>query len=139
KTVYVSFDDGDHWQPLRLNLPPSSIRDLVIHGDDIAVGTHGRSFWILDNITSLRQLPVQKEASPANLFKPQLTYRVRRNNNTDTPLPPEEPAGQNPPDGAIIDYFLKTGASGPVTIEIQDSAGKVVRRFSSEDRPEAIN
>jgi hypothetical protein len=139
KAVYVSFDDGDHWQSLRLNLPASSIRDLVIHEDDIAVGTHGRSLWILDNITPLRQLPIAKDSATATLFKPQLTYRIRRNNNTDTPLPPEEPAGKNPPDGAMIDYVLPEGTTGPVTIEIQDSAGKLVRRFSSADRPDTVN
>jgi photosystem II stability/assembly factor-like uncharacterized protein len=142
RSVYVSWDDGDHWQSLKLNLPPTSIRDLVIHHDDVVVGTHGRSFWILDNITPLRQFSaeVANGHDPAHLFSPQLTYRVRRNNNTDTPLPPEEPAGQNPPDGAIIDYWLKTPASGPVTLEILDaSSGKVVRRFSSTDKPEAVN
>src|SRR5207247_3778609 len=99
--VYVSFDDGDHWQSLRLNMPASSIRDLVIKDDDIVVGTHGRSFWILDDITVLRQISEQVAAAEAFLFKPQLAYRVRWNMNTDTPLPPEEPAGKNPPDGAV--------------------------------------
>src|SRR6202030_4237943 len=119
-TVYVSFDDGDHWQSLRNNLPVTSIRDLVIHQDDVVVGTHGRSFWILDNITPLRQWTPQVAEADASLFAPQLTYRIRRNNNTDTPLPPEEPAGKNPPDGAMIDFFLKSAASEPVTLEIMD-------------------
>ena len=139
RSVYVSFDDGDHWQSLKLNLPPTSIRDLVVHNDDIVVGTHGRSFWILDNITPLRQLTAR---TPSNqlpgLFKPQLTYRVRRNNNTDTPLPPEEPAGQNPPDGAMIDYWMQTGVAGTVTLEITDQSGNAVRRFSSADKPEPV-
>jgi hypothetical protein len=142
RTVYVSWDDGDHWQSLKMNLPPTSIRDLVIHQDDIVVGTHGRSFWILDNITPLRQLSpeIASGKDSAHLFAPQLTYRVRRNNNTDTPLPPEEPAGQNPPDGAMIDYWLKTAESAPVTIEIIDaSSNKVVRHFSSADQPEPVN
>jgi photosystem II stability/assembly factor-like uncharacterized protein len=142
RTVYVSLDDGDHWQSLQMNLPPSSIRDLVVHHDDIVVGTHGRSFWILDNITPLRQLSPEVARDPAHLFAPQLTYRVRRNNNTDTPLPPEEPAGQNPPDGAMIDYFLNSTmpASAPVTLEIVDAAsGKVVRHFSSADKPEPVD
>ena len=139
RTVYVSFDDGDHWQSLRLNLPATSIRDLVVHQDDIVVGTHGRSFWILDNITPLRQMDAKVAASDAYLFAPQLTYRVRRNNNTDTPLPPEEPAGQNPPDGAMLDYVLKSAAIGPVTIEISDESGKLVHRFSSTDKPEPMN
>src|SRR5262249_770512 len=136
---YVSFDDGDHWQSLQMNLPSTSIRDLVVHGDDIVVGTHGRSFWILDDITSLRQIDTSIAGADAHLFAPQLTYRVRRNNNTDTPLPPEIPAGQNPPDGAIFDYTLKSAASEPVTLEITDSAGKLVRRFSSADKPEVVN
>ncbi len=89
-----------------MNLPATSIRDLVVHHDDIVVGTHGRSFWILDNITPLRQFNSEVANVTAHLFAPQLTYRVRRNNGTDTPLPPEEPAGQNPPDGAMIDYWL---------------------------------
>jgi len=132
RSVYFSFDDGDHWQSLQLNLPATSIRDLVIHQDDVVVGTHGRSFWILDNITPLRHLNTQ-----VHLFAPQLTYRMRRNNNTDTPLPPEEPAGQNPPDGAMLDYTLKSSA--PVTLEIFDEAGKLVRRFSSTDKPEPVD
>ncbi len=140
RSVYVSWDDGDHWQSLQMNLPPTSIRDLVIHHDDVVVGTHGRSFWILDNITPLRQFNSEVANAPAQLFKPQLTYRVRRNNNPDTPLPPEEPAGQNPPDGAMIDYWLKAAPSGPVTLEIVDaSSGKVVRHFSSADKPEPVN
>jgi photosystem II stability/assembly factor-like uncharacterized protein len=139
RTVYVSFDDGDRWQSLRLNLPATSIRDLVVHRDDIVIGTHGRSFWILDNITPLRQMDEKVGAGEAYLFAPQLTYRVRRNNNTDTPLPPEEPAGQNPPDGAMFDYVLKSAATGPVTIEISDESGKPVRHFSSADKPDPVN
>ncbi len=140
RSVYVSWDDGDHWQSLKMNLPPTSIRDLVVHHDDVVVGTHGRSFWILDNITPLRQFSTEVMDSTAHLFAPQLTYRVRRDNNTDTPLPPEEPAGQNPPDGAMIDYWLKNAASGPVTLEIVDaSSRKVVRRFSSADEPEVVD
>jgi len=139
RTVYVSWDDGDHWQSLQMNLPPTSIRDLVIHHDDVVVGTHGRSFWILDNITPLRQLNSEVANAAWYLFAPQLTYRVRRNNNTDTPLPPEEPAGQNPPDGAMIDYWLKDAASAPVIIEITDESGTLVRRFSSADKPAPVN
>ncbi|MBZ5614830.1 MAG: glycoside hydrolase [Acidobacteriia bacterium] len=141
RTVYVSWDDGDHWQSLKMNLPPTSIRDLVVHHDDVVVGTHGRSFWILDNVTPLRQFSPEMAAAPAHLFAPQLTYRVRRNNNTDTPLPPEEPAGQNPPDGAMIDYWLQTknAAASAVTLEIVDAAGHAVRHFSSDDKPEPVN
>src|SRR5438270_1749518 len=139
RAVYVSFNDGDDWLPLRLNMAASSVRDLVIHKDDIVVGTHGRSFWILDDITPLRQINAEVASSDAFLFQPQTAYRVQRNVNTDTPLPPEEPVGQNPPDGAIINYYLKTDASTPVTLEIFDRAGHLVRRFSSDDKPEPIN
>ena len=139
RTVYVSFDDGDHWQSLRLNLPPSSMRDLVVHGDDIVVGTHGRSFWILDNITPLRQISDTIAQQDAHLFAPPITYRVRRNNNTDTPLPPEVPAGQNPLDGAMLDYYLKSAASTPVVLEISDEQGNLVRRFSSTNEPESVD
>ncbi len=137
-SIWVSFDDGDHWQSLQLNLPHTSMRDLVVHGDDIVVGTHGRSFWILDDITPLRQFSAEIAQSPAHLFQPQVAYRVRRSTNTDTPLPPEEPAGENPPAGAIIDYSLQA-ESGPVVLEIEDSAGKLVRRFASTDPPPPID
>ncbi len=137
RTVYFSLDDGEHWQSLRLNLPATSIRDLVVHDDDVVVGTHGRSFWILDNVTPLRQLSAQIPESPAFLFAPQLTYRVRRNNGTDTPLPPEIPAGQNPPDGAMLDYWLKSPPTAALTLEIVDPSGKLVRRFSSADPSDA--
>ncbi|HVT59539.1 MAG TPA: glycoside hydrolase [Thermoanaerobaculia bacterium] len=138
--VYVSFDDGGEWQSLRLNLPATSVRDLVVHGDDLVVGTHGRSFWILDDISALRQMPEPGAATTAAnfLFRPAAAYRVQRDRNTDTPLPPEEAAGENPPDGAVIDYRLGLATAGPVTIEILDSAGRLVRRFSSADAPEAV-
>jgi photosystem II stability/assembly factor-like uncharacterized protein/uncharacterized protein YukE len=137
RAIYVSFNDGDSWQSLQLNLPATSMRDLVIHNDDIVVGTHGRSFWILDDITPLRQLNEQIAAARAFLFKPGIAYRVRRNVNTDTPLPPEEPAGKNPPDGAIIDYTLQSAAPAAVKLQILDASGKIVRAFSSTDKPEA--
>ena len=134
--VWVSFDDGDHWQSLQLNLPHTSMRDLWIHDDDLIVATHGRSFWILDDITPLRQA-VDVAANTAHLYKPAAAWRVRRDTYTDTPPPPDEPAGANPPDGAVIDYFLPDAAGGPVTLEILDDQGKVVRRYSSTDKPEA--
>ena len=133
--VFVSFDDGEHWQALMSGLPPSSVRDLVIHENDLVAGTHGRGFYILDDITPLRQLNDAAVGAEAFLFQPEAAYRVRRNQNTDTPLPPEEPAGKNPPDGAILNYMLK--ASGPVTLEVFDSAHKLVRRYSSADTPDA--
>jgi photosystem II stability/assembly factor-like uncharacterized protein len=132
RAVYVSFDNGDNWQSLRLNMPATSIRDLVIKDNDLVVGTHGRSFWILDDITALRQIN-ETNASSIKLFKPALTYRVRWNNNTDTPLPQEEPAGQNPPDGAIFDYYLPDTYSSEVALEILDAKGVLVRKFSTSD------
>ena len=129
--VYFSFDDGDQWQSLRLNLPATSVRDLIVKDDDLCIATHGRGFWILDNITPLRQL--QPNDQKTALFKPQTAMRVRWNTNTDTPLPPDEPAGENPPEGAMIDYSLGEDARGPVTLEIKDSDGNVVRRYASTD------
>jgi hypothetical protein len=134
-SVYVSFNDGDSWQLLQLNLPHTSMRDLAIHGDDLIVATHGRSFWILDDITPLRQLNEQIAKSPAFLFQPQEALRWRWNRNPDTPLPPETPAGKNPPDGAVIDYYLASAANGPVTLEIVDSTGATIRHYSSGDQP----
>jgi photosystem II stability/assembly factor-like uncharacterized protein len=138
RAVYFSLDDGEQWQPLRLNMPATSIRDLVIHDDDIVVGTHGRSFWILDDMTPLRQLDSKVASADVHLFKPKSTYRFRRNKNTDTPLPPEEPAGKNPPDGAIIHYRLASAARTPVVLDILDAAGRVVRTFSSADSVEPM-
>jgi photosystem II stability/assembly factor-like uncharacterized protein len=135
-SVWVSFDDGDHWQPLQLNLPHTSMRDLWIHDNDLIVATHGRSFWILDDLTPLRQVNESVAKADAFLFKPELAYRVKRSTYSDTPMPPDEPAGQNPPDGAVIDYYLAQPAAGAVTLEILDAQGKVVRRYSSKDKPE---
>jgi photosystem II stability/assembly factor-like uncharacterized protein len=137
-SVYVSFDDGDNWLPLQLNLPHTSMRDLTIHGDDLIVGTHGRSFWILDDITPLRQLSAEVARHDVHLYAPQVATRFRWNRNTDTPLPPEVPAGKNPPDGAIIDYYLRNSSSEPVTLEILDARGGLVRRYSSADKPEPM-
>ena len=141
RAVYFSVDDGDNWLPLRLNMPATSIRDLVIHNDDLVVGTHGRAFWILDDITPLRQLSQQVATSSAYLFQPEVAYRIKRDTNTDTPIPPDEPAGKNPPDGAIIDYYLGSAPASnfPVMLEIYDSAGSLVRRYSSSDKPEEVD
>ena len=156
KGVYASFDDGSNWESLRLNLPATSVRDLIVKGDDIVVATHGRGFWILDNITPLRQLdrpeggptPTSSRTDGAGapprqsnnmLFKPQTALRVRGNMNTDTPLPPDEPAGENPPDGAMIDYLLSKDANGLVTIEIKDGKGQLVRKYSNADKPIEAN
>jgi photosystem II stability/assembly factor-like uncharacterized protein len=135
--VWVSFDDGDRWQPLQFNLPHTSMRDLMIKDNDLIVATHGRSFWILDDISPLRQIGEMQTNAGAFLFKPGSAYRVRRSTYPDTPLPPDEPAGENPPDGAVIDYSLPQGVTGPVELEILDADGKVVRKFASNDAPEA--
>jgi len=140
--VHVSFDDGEQWQSLRLNMPATSIRDVIVKDDDLIAGTHGRGIWILDDITPLRQIggresvgagSGQADSRPPFLFRPQVAYRVRQNTNTDTPIPPDEASGQNPPDGAIINYMLASPASGPVTLEILDAAGARVRHYSSDD------
>ncbi|MGZ4810671.1 MAG: WD40/YVTN/BNR-like repeat-containing protein, partial [Thermoanaerobaculia bacterium] len=127
REVYVSFDDGDHWQSLRLNMPASSVRDLVLHDDDVVVATHGRGFYILDDIEPLRQM--KSVAGDQYLFQPQRAWRYRWSKYTDTPMPPDEPAAPNPPDGAIIDYWLR--APGKVTLEIVDANGTTVRKFTS--------
>ncbi|HWZ44515.1 MAG TPA: hypothetical protein VNW97_13655 [Candidatus Saccharimonadales bacterium] len=139
RAVYVSFDDGDHWQSLQLNMPASSVRDIIVKDDDLVAATHGRGFWILDNITPLRQLDDKTSGTDAVLFKPQAATRIRWNLNPDTPFPPDFPAGPNPPDGAMIDYYLQSAANGPVTLEIRDAQGKTVRKYSSADSPEAVD
>jgi photosystem II stability/assembly factor-like uncharacterized protein len=139
RAVYFSLNDGDSWEPLRLNMPATSIRDVVVHDDDLVVATHGRSFWILDDITPLRQINPRVAESDVTLFRPEMACRVRWDTNTDTPLPPEEPAGENPPDGAIIDYVLRSSPAQPLALEIRDSTGALVRRFSGADRPDSMN
>jgi len=139
REVYVSFDDGEHWQSLRIDMPATSIRDLVVKGDDLIAATHGRGFWILDDVTPLRQLNTTVTDSAAYLFKPETAMRVRWDTNTDTPIPPDEPAGKNPPDGAIINYYLGSASSGTVTLQIMDSTGKVVRQYASTDTPEPVD
>jgi len=133
-SVWVSFDDGDHWQSLQLNLPHTSMRDLWIHDDDLIVATHGRSFWILDDIAPLRE--AAGPLADTHLFASPPAFRIHRDTYTDTPLPPDEPAAANPPDGAIIDYYLSQPSSSPVTLEILDARGQLVRKFSSTDKPE---
>jgi photosystem II stability/assembly factor-like uncharacterized protein len=133
--VYLSFDDGDHWQPLQLNLPVTSIRDLTIHGEDLIVGTHGRSFWILDNITPLRQASEAAKANAFWLYHPAPAFRIDNDSFVGTPLPPEEPTAENPPPGAAIDYFLKAPVSN-ATLEILDAQNNLVRKFSSPAKQE---
>ena len=131
-SVSVSFDDGAHWQSLQLNLPHTSMRDLNVHGNDLVVATHGRGFWILDDIEPLRELAHTSAWNGPHLFAPITAYRVRRNVNTDTPLPPEEPHGTNPPDGALLYYALPTSAAH-VAISVYDEHGTLMRRYSSDD------
>jgi hypothetical protein len=132
--VWVSFDDGDHWQSLQLNLPHTSMRDLWIHDNDLIVATHGRGFWILDDVAPLREASAAV-ANSVHLFAPALAYRVQRDTNTDTPLPPDEPAAANPLDGALIDYYLPAPAN-KVTIEVLDAQNRMVRSFSNTDKPD---
>ena len=137
--VFVSFDDGEHWQSLQLNLPPCSMRDLAIHEDDLIVATHGRGFWVLDNITPLRQINDEIARAGAYLFRPADAFNIPPGSEDGTPQPRDEPLAENPPSGAMIDYYLKDDASGPVVIEVLDSAGSVIRRYSSEDRIPPVN
>ncbi len=131
--VYASFDDGNHWHPLQLNLPVSSVRDLQVHGDDLVVATHGRSFWILDDMEPLRQIHAGISCPGACFFLPAPVVRVDNNSFAGTPLPPEEPAAKNPPDGAILDYILPTQAR-EVSLTVFDQHREIVRRFASTDQ-----
>jgi photosystem II stability/assembly factor-like uncharacterized protein len=132
--IYVSLDDGDHWQSLQLNLPVTSVRDMTIHGDDLVIATHGRSFWILDDITPLRQIDAQSQST--HFYKPATAVRIDNDVFLGTPLPPEEPTAKNPFDGAILDYYLPSAAKN-VTLEIYDPDGKLVQRYVSGTRKEA--
>ena len=133
RAVYVSVNDGDAWQSLRLNMPGTSIRDLIVKNGDLVAATHGRGFWILDDISPLRQWQPDTITASAVLFRPADAIRVRWDMNTDTPLPPDVPAGENPPDGAPLDYYLGENSSGVVTLEILDASNYVVRKYSSDD------
>jgi photosystem II stability/assembly factor-like uncharacterized protein len=133
--VYVSFDAGDHWQSLQLNLPSSSMRDLWIHGEDLVLGTYGRSLWVLDNITPLRQLGTGAPAADLRMLEPAPAIRARWDVNGDTPLPIEVPTAPNPPEGAIIDYSLAAIPDGEMTMTITDARGGVVRTFTSSAPP----
>ena len=139
RTVFVSFDDGDNWQSLKLNLPPASMRDIEIHGDDLIVATHGRGFWIIDNMTPLRQLSEITAETNGFLFRPAEALLLAPAGDNGTPMPLDEPLTENPPFGAMIDYYLKSSATGPVKIEILDPAGAVIRTYSSDDKPTPVN
>jgi photosystem II stability/assembly factor-like uncharacterized protein len=131
--VYVSFDDGDHWQSLRLNMPASSVRDLEMKDDDLIAATHGRGFLILDDVTPLRQIAAGIPEGNAHLYAPQTALRIRNDMNPPTPWPADTPTGENPPDGAVIDYYLGPQIKGVVSLEIADSAGHTITRVSSDD------
>jgi hypothetical protein len=133
--VFVSFDDGDHWQPLQGNLPNCSVRDISIHDGDIIIATHGRSFWVFDDIKALRELVPKIVASPFWFFAPRDAVRFHPAGFQGTPFPKDEPAGENPPNGAILDYYLKAASTTPVSIEILDARGETVRRYASDDKP----
>ena len=131
-SAYVSFDDGDHWQPLQLNLPATPVTDFAIHGDDLVASTFGRGLWILDDISPLRELTAKITASPVHFFKPQTAMRIRWDNHQETPLSPEFPASQNPPDGAILYYLLNSAAKNEITLDVLDAKGNRIRHYSSK-------
>ncbi|MGH9776120.1 MAG: WD40/YVTN/BNR-like repeat-containing protein [Candidatus Acidiferrales bacterium] len=133
--AYVSFDDGDNWQSLQLNLPTTSVRDLQVHGDDLVGVTFGRGMWILDDLTPLRELDGKIAKAKTYLFKPQTAMRVRWDNNQDTPLPADTPTGENPANGAIIDYYLSASPTKEITLDIRDTRGNVVHHYSSTPPP----
>jgi hypothetical protein len=135
--VWVSFDNGDHWQSLRLNMPAVSVRDLQVHGDDLVAATHGRGFMVLDDITPLRQINAEVAQAPATLYKPETAVRVRWDMNPPTPW--RMPSLPNPPPGAIIDYYLASAVSAPVTLDILDPSGHVVRHFSSAEPQQPLD
>jgi photosystem II stability/assembly factor-like uncharacterized protein len=134
-SVYVSFNDGDEWQPLTLNLPNTAVRDIAIHGNDLVLGTFGRGLWILDDYSPLRQMTSATISEPAHLFKPGEAIRVRRDVNGDTPFPPEVPHAENPPLGAIVYYYVGAKPGAVITLEIHDAAGAIVRHMSSAPMP----
>jgi len=130
--IHVSFDDGDNWQPLQLNMPVTSMRDFEFHGNDLIVATHGRGFWIIDDISPLRQLGDAITRDDAYLFKPADAINYIEGTDNGTPLQKDEPHAENPPGGAAIDYYLKRAAGTRLTIEILDASGAVIRTFSSD-------
>ena len=136
--AFVSFDEGDHWNSLQLNMPTTSVRDLVVHGADLVAATYGRAFWILDDVTPLRQIDRNVSRAPSFLFRPEKALRVHLDLNQDTPLPPEMPAGQNPPNGAILDYYLGSAPSEDITLGIYDSSGQLVREYSTKTEAAAV-
>src|SRR3989475_3346059 len=130
--AFVSFDDGDHWQPIQRNLPVTSVRDFVVYGNDLIVATHGRGFWVMDDISALRQVNDEVPKADAWLFRPADAINVVPGDDDGTPLQRDEPQAQNPPDGVVLDYYFKAAASGAVTLELLDAAGKIMRKWPAE-------
>jgi photosystem II stability/assembly factor-like uncharacterized protein len=144
RAVYISFNDGDDWQSLQLNLPPVSMRDLAVRGNDLIVATHGRSIWVLDHISALRQITGEVARADVHLFKPGDAISLAFGSDYGTPVQKDEPIAANPPDGAVIDYYLKSAVPAPITLEILDAGGRPVRAYSSDERlqpqsPETLN
>ena len=135
RAVFVSFDDGDHWQSLQLNLPVTSMRDIAIKDNDLIVATHGRGFWVVDDISALRQITDKVAGADAYLFKPADAIAMPAGTDNGTPVQKDEALAENAPYGAVIDYFLKTAATGPVTVEVLDGAGQVIRQYTSAATP----
>lgn len=138
RSVYISFDDGDNWQPITLNFPTTLVRDLLVHQGDLIVATQGRGIWVMDNLSVLRQLNPTVLSKKSYLFSPALAYRLRGNENHDTPPPPETPLGENPPSGAMIDYWLGESPTTPIELKIFDVQNNLVRKFSSDDEQEQL-
>lgn len=126
--VYVSFDDGGHWQPLQLNLPTTPIEDLIVKNNDLAVATNGRSFWILDDVSPLRELTPEIANQDVILYKPAPVYRM----NFPEAVDKRRPVGENPPNGLVVSYYLKAAPKGELTLDVLDSSGKPVRHYSSK-------
>ena len=138
RSVYVSFDDGERWQPLARGFPTTWVRDLLAHHDDLIAATQGRGIWVLDDVSALRAVAAGATRALASLVPPAPAVRLRTSENRDTPPPPETPLGQNPPTGAVFDYWLAADARGPVTLTVTDGRGQLVRRFRSDDPPESL-
>jgi hypothetical protein len=132
--IFVSFDNGDHWHSLQQNQPAVSVRDIDVKNDDLVIATHGRGFWIMDDVSALRQLAEYPASWATHLYKPAVAYRVRMPGFTGTPMPKDEPLVENPPWGAYIDYSLATTPTKPIELSIFDANGKLVRRYSSADK-----
>jgi photosystem II stability/assembly factor-like uncharacterized protein len=131
--VFVSFDDGGSWRSLQGNLPNCSIRDIDVRHGDLVVATHGRSFWVLDDLSPLRQFDDVAKAGELGLVAPRAAVRLNAAPFQGTPEPKDEPMAENPPSGAVIDYLVRSEGAGPLAIEILDAKGELVRRYASDD------